>query len=285
MKKIETLVDDIYGLFGSGIEFDKEIAKKFGEVMAESVAAKVPAVHTGGTLRGSNLGKPCFREKWYTVNEHDKHEGFDVATKLKFAYGHVVEELILYLAAEAGHTVEGMQDELRIGSSVLGHRDAVIDGVLVDVKSCAPYTFAKFATHLRPEDDGFGYIAQLQSYLWASQDDPLVTDKDRAAFLAVCKTSGKLCLDFHQKDGKNWGEIADGMHRIVTDTSDIPPRQFPDEADGASGNRKLGFQCGYCGFKNHCWPGLRTFLYSGKPRFLTRVEREPNVPEATTKTT
>lgn len=279
MKTIDTLVDDIYSLFGSGIEFDKEIASRFGELMAKSVAEKVPAVHTGGTLRGSNLGKPCLREKWYVVNEHDKHEGFDQHTKLKFLYGHIVEELVLYLAAEAGHKVEGMQDTLRIGSSVLGHRDAVIDGVLVDVKSCAPYTFQKFSQHLRPEDDGFGYIAQLQSYLWASQDDPLVTDKDRAAFFAVCKTTGKPCMDFHKKDGKDWGKIADMMQARVTDPA-VPPRAFPPEPDGASGNEKLGTQCSYCGFKNHCWPGLRTFLYSGKPRFLTKVEREPNVPEA-----
>lgn len=278
-KTIDTLVDDIYALFASGIEFDKEIAARFGKAMADTVAEKVPAVHEGGTLRGSNLGRECMRQKWYTVNEYDKQEKFDSQTLLKFTYGHVVEELILYLAAEAGHTVEGMQDELKIGEHVLGHRDAVIDGVLVDVKSCAPYTFNKFVNHLQPKDDGFGYIAQLQSYLWASQDDPLVTDKNRAGFLAVCKTTGKLCLDIHEKDGKDWGVEADRQYKIVSDTSDIPPRGFSDEPMGQSGNMKLKFNCGYCGFKKHCWPGLRVFLYSGKPVFLTKVAKEPKVPE------
>ncbi len=51
--------------------------------------------------------------------------------------------------------------------------------------------------------------------------------------------------------------------------------------DGKSGNMKLGTKCSYCKYKNECHPDLRTFLYSGGPRFLTEVVNEPKVLEVT----
>lgn len=55
--------------------------------------------------------------------------------------------------------------------------------------------------------------------------------------------------------------------------------------DGAYGNRKLGVECSYCPFKVDCWQdvndgsGLRKFIYSSGPRWLTVVKKEPNVME------
>jgi hypothetical protein len=277
MKQIDTLVDDIYALFGSQKEFNLEIAKKFGELMSDTVASRVPAVNGGGTLRMSNLGRPCERKLWYEVNTPDEGEPLTPQTRFKFLYGDVLEELVLYLAAEAGHSVEGVQDEMEI-NGIKGHRDAVIDGVLVDVKSASSYSFRKFEKGLKLEDDKFGYITQLQQYLYASQDDPLVTDKNRAAFLVVDKTLGKLCLDIHERDGKDYSEFAEYKRNLVNSPVE-PPRAFQPEPDGMSGNQKLGVNCSYCDFKKKCWPGLRTFLYGNGPRFLTKVVREPNVPE------
>jgi hypothetical protein len=48
-----------------------------------------------------------------------------------------------------------------------------------------------------------------------------------------------------------------------------------DWAEGQSGNRKLSTNCSYCDYKKECWPGLRTFIYSKGPVYLTKVEREP----------
>ena len=280
IKTIDTLIEDIYALFGSGREFNEVLAKKYGELMAEAVTQNVPRLDAGGTLRGSNLGKPCMREKWYTVNKYERHEGFTPATKMKFLYGHILEEVLLYLAAEAGHSVEGQQDTLDIGP-VKGHRDAVIDGVLVDVKSAVPFSFMKFKNHLTEDNDGFGYIGQLQSYLWASQDDPLLIEKNKAAFFVIDKMSGEMCLDFHEKDGKDWGVIAERQQAVVDE--ELPPeRAFPAKPEGASGNMKLGVNCSYCAFKRTCWPGMRTFLYSGnKQTHLVDVQRPPKVPEVT----
>ena len=63
-------------------------------------------------------------------------------------FGDILEELLLFLAKEAGHTVTGQQDTLSI-SGVNGHRDAIIDGRLVDVKSASSYSFRKFKNNVK----------------------------------------------------------------------------------------------------------------------------------------
>lgn len=225
----------------------------------------------------SNVGEHCDRKLWFHVNHYEEGEKLSPEVRFKFLYGDILEETVLYLAKEAGHTVEGEQDTLEI-AGVKGHRDAVIDGVLVDVKSASSYSFQRFSQGLDRANDKFGYISQLQLYLHGSRDDPIVTDKDRAAFLVIDKTLGKICLDIHKKQDINWEQVVERKKALVA-SSTVPGRGYTDVADGASGNRKLDTSCSYCPFKHMCWPGLRTFIYSSGPAFLTRVVREPRVPE------
>ena len=279
-KQIETLVEDIYGLFGSEKEFDSYLMDQFGLVLSQTIASRVAAPNKAGkgTLRMSNLGTPCQRKLWYHCNvDNEEANDLPAYARVKFLYGDILESLLLYLAQEAGHTVEGAQDELEI-DGIKGHRDAVIDGVVVDVKSASTFSFQKFKNHLTKQDDSFGYIPQLMQYLWASQDDPVVKDKDRAAFLVIDKTLGHICLDIHEADGKDYLAFTKETKRTINSET-LPPKEYGDVPDGSSGNRKLGTQCSYCDWKNKCWPGLSTYLYSTGPRYLTKVVREPNVPK------
>ena len=65
MSKIETLVQDIYGLLGS----DKEVSKKDINVLADSLAVHITNAlkkrDTSRGLRASNLGVSCDRKSWY----------------------------------------------------------------------------------------------------------------------------------------------------------------------------------------------------------------------------
>ena len=278
MADIETLVEDIYSLFGSGKELDKYIADEFAKQLSSTVAQRVTAPKGKGTLRMSNLGTACKRKLWYTVNEDpSKSIPLRKETLFKFLYGDILESVVLFLAAEAGHKVEGEQDEMKL-YGIVGHRDAVIDGVLVDVKSASTYSFQKFAEHLTPENDAFGYIPQLMGYLTASQDDPLVQDKDRAAFLAVDKQLGHICLDIHVKDDTDWEKYVEDK-RSAVNSEEIPERFYPTIAEGKSGNTRLGTECSYCDWRKVCWPEMRTFIYSTGPKYLINVEKEPNVAE------
>lgn len=241
--------------------------------MTERLAEKRGTPH----LRLSNLGDKCSRKLWLQQHYPESEEKLSASTRLKFLFGDVIELLVLFLAKLAGHTVEGQQDELEI-AGIRGHRDAVIDGVTVDVKSASSFSFEKFKYHLTPATDSFGYIPQLGSYLQAGQTDPIVRDKDRAGFLVVDKTLGHITLDLHPKQQVNYEELAE-KRKAELALTDMPVRGYSDRPIGASGNRELGIECSYCPVRARCWPGLRSFAYSGGIKHLTVVKREPDVPE------
>lgn len=277
-KTIDTLVEDILSLFQKPHEASSEAVEALGQAIANTVAARLSAPPRAPTLRLSALGKQCERQLWYDINTPEMGEELPPEAKIKFLFGDILEHLLLFLAKEAGHKVEGEQDELSV-HGVVGHRDAIIDGRTVDCKSASTFSFKKFASNGLIGEDPFGYIGQLGSYFTAGLDDPRVTDKENASFLVIDKTLGNICLDTYKFEPttKEW---VDGKREMVA--KNLPPkRAYSDEAEGKSGNRKLGVGCSYCSYKQLCWPGLRTFIYSYGPTYLTWVEREPKVPEAT----
>ena len=282
MAELETLIEDIYGLFNKqeDVVANEEFLDQMGEAMKGAVREALLAQGKRGALRFSALGKPD-RQLWY--DEHlDPAEAEEMQPEayIKFLYGHLIEAMVLFLAKQAGHDVSCEQEQVDV-DGVKGHMDSVIDGVLVDVKSASPFSFKKFsAGELQPEDDAFGYIRQLSGY---------ATVKGLpAAFLAIDKVSGKLCIsplsEYAIKGHPPAPRIEHLRGVLASDTP--PPRCFPEEADGKSGNKKLGLNCSYCKWKFKCWDdanggkGLRKFIYSTGPRFLTNVVREPDVYEA-----
>jgi len=275
-KTLDTLVEDIYELFDptKDHELNEKNLDDFAHNVRDLLQSRFAAARSDrGTLRFSNLGRPD-RQLWYMARE--KGEDFSRKTLFKFLYGDIIEQLLLLLVKEAGHTVTDEQKELEV-DGVLGHIDAVIDGVTVDVKSASPMSYTKFANGSLYENDPFGYIGQISGYA------SVLTPETGGAFLAFDKVHGDICLlKVGPSIANEYGVEARIKHlKQVVKSDDIPDRCYSDELDGKSGNRKLGTQCSYCAFKEPCWPGLRTFLYSGKPRFLTEVVRTPDVPEVT----
>jgi hypothetical protein len=279
MPKIETLIEDIYRLLEKGIlPGDNEAnIEKYGELFKSLLRDRLEPREERRTLRMSNIGKPA-RQLWYEINEPEKGEKLRPETYMKFLYGDVIELLLLFLAESSGHTVEGTQDEQSI-EGVKGHRDGVIDGVLTDVKSASPFSFRKFTEHKLAEDgaDAFGYLDQLGSYLYEGQNDPVITDKSRAAFFIADKVGGHLTLDMWPKSDVDYAAVYRQKIQMVAGPK--PMRCFDDEPEGKSGNRKLGVNCSYCPFKKDCWPGLRAFKYYNGPVFLTKVSVLPKVQE------
>lgn len=274
IKTIDTLVDDINELFTKPVDVSKEDAEALGQEIAQAVVESLGERKDSPSLRMSNLGTPCKRKLWYSVRAPQLGEPLPAHVKFKFLYGHILESLLLFFAKLSGHRVEGRQDELDIGG-VKGHRDAVIDGRTVDVKSATTHSFKKFKEHRLGDDDPFGYLDQINAYRYSAGDE--VTD-DKVSFLAVDKQLGNICLDTYDANDTNYDELVEELQEMIA--QDEPPkRHYKDIEEGQSGNRKLDVNCAYCPFKKTCWPGLRTFIYSNGPTFLTHVEREPKVPE------
>lgn len=283
MADINTLVDDINLVLMNGLDdLPEDRIEEFNAAMGANLRRQFMRDHKPG-LRMSNIGTPCTRKLWYSVNDpdNDRREVLRGDTRIKFMYGDLTEELILLLAELAGHDVIERQAEHEI-NGIKGHSDAVIDGCVVDVKSASTFAFKKFKEHRLLEDDPFGYIPQAMSYLYSYQGHPAVTDQDHVYFLAFDKQLGHICLDKYEKP--DWFSLFPEMYerRKEMIAGDVPQRDFSPVPDGKSGNMKLDTYCSYCDFKHVCHPGLRVFLYSGGPRFLTEVVKEPDVYEQKT---
>lgn len=278
-KTIDTIVDDIYGLFRDKPKFHPERIEAFAKALAEKIQDRMEEEQGKPALRMSQLGAKCDRQLWYKINLPELAEALPPEAKIKFLFGDILEELLLFLAEEAGHTVTGRQKEVNV-KGVPGHIDGFIDGTLTDTKSASSYSFQKFRDHLTWEQDAFGYIDQLGGYGQATEDDPLNENPDQGAFLVIDKTLGKITLDVHPRKNMDYGDLVDRKREMLR-SGLPPPRAFFDQPEGKSGNRKLGIECSYCAFRGTCWPGLRTYYYSKGPVYLTHVEREPKVDEKT----
>ena len=280
MKKIDTLVADIesviYGLGG----WNGTIGSILGNNIAMSANKRFSKPQEPrGYLSLSSIGTPCKRKLWYKVNKPGTGEPLSANLLLRFFYGDMIEELILSMVTASGHSMEGSQDRLTV-HGIRGHRDCVIDGMTVDVKSCSPFAFKKFKDGSLRDNDAFGYISQLSSYVYAGKDDPLVTNKTHGAFLAVDKVSGEICLDVHDftEDLKTKEQEMLAAKDLVA--GDLPTDRIqPVPASKASPNTKLDKSCQFCEYKKICWPNLRMFKYSYGIEYLVHVEKEPKVDE------
>lgn len=279
MKSINTLVEDIYKLVG---DRDAPLPKEFADSVSRDIGIRLEE-HFGrqdgerGTLRLSKMGPQCPCSLWYSVHHPELAEALPPWAKIKYAYGHVLEALAIALAKAAGHSVVGEQDELFL-DGIRGHRDCVIDGCIVDVKSCSSIQFAKYKTGSVAQDDSFGYLDQLDGYILASALDDLVQVKDKGYILAIDKTLGHCCLYEHRVRPISIIERIRKYKEIIR--LDNPPACTCGEvSDGKSGNRRLDTRASYSPYKFACRPDLRVFLYSDGPRYLTHVQRLPDVPE------
>lgn len=283
--KIENLVDDIYKLFDPNIkhEASEENLDEFANNLKDLLRSRLGGrkERDGAVLRFSALGTPD-RKLWYAAHAQDEAQEMSPKTYFKFLYGDVIEALVLFLCKESGHEVTDEQAEVEV-EGVTGHIDAIIDGVVVDVKSASPFGFKKFKDNRVHEDDAFGYIPQISGY------SNVLTPGESPAFLAFDKVSGELCLTRISSSITSQYDPAEKIkHQKEIVARDEPPeRCYEDVPDGKSGNRKLSTPCSYCHFNNKCWAdanggyGLRTFLYSTGPRYLTNVAKEPDVYETT----
>jgi hypothetical protein len=282
MKTIQTLIADIYKKVGSDDGwFDEALAREFSQELGTRLVETIAPRNQVPTLRLSKMGPSCERALWYSIHSPELAEQLPPSAKIKYIYGHILETFVIAMAKAAGHEVTGEQDAVTV-DGITGHRDCVIDGCIVDVKSCSSLAFKKFEdkTIVEEGNDSFGYLDQLDGYLCGSSHDPLVRVKDRAYILAIDKTLGHLCLYEHKLREQSIRDRIK-LYKEIT-ARPLPPRCTCETvAEGKSGNIKLGTRASYSGFKHSCFPALRTFLYAKGPVFLTHVERIPDVPEIT----
>tara|TARA_R110002012_G_scaffold9678_1_gene44436 strand:- start:1301 stop:2164 length:864 start_codon:yes stop_codon:yes gene_type:complete len=281
-KKVDTLVQDIYRTIDEGLDkrtTDKEFLHTFSKSIMESINKFLFEKRDDvKTLRLSQIGRPD-RQLWYDIKSDIESKKIDAKTKIKFLYGEILESLLILLAEASGHEVSEMQKMEEV-DGVKGHKDCRIDGTLVDIKSASSYSFKKFKDGSLITNDPFGYISQISAYAESAGDDS-------AGFVAVDKSTGELA--YMPVESIHMINASDRVKHLknVVKSSSPPPKCYPDEPDGKSGNMKLAIGCVFCGYKEHCWSdanqgrGLRKFKYSTGIRNLTQVHKTPDVEEVT----
>jgi len=283
-KTLDTLVEDIYnkiGVLADGehIDLDEDTIEQFGESMKDILYKwSHPEPRGDATLRMSNIGRKS-RQLWFDMKSEGTPERMPPSLFIKFLYGHLLEEIVIFLIKLSGHTVTDEQKEIKV-SGIKGHMDCVIDGEVVDIKTASGYAFKKFKDGTLAENDMFGYMAQLAGYEEAQ-------GTNKGGFLALNKESGELAL--YRPDEFDKPNIKSKIKNIKAAIKlDNPPSLcYNPIPDGKSGNMQLARECVYCRHKFECHKdsnegkGLRVFKYSNGLRYLTQTPKPPKVIEVT----
>lgn len=278
MKTIETLIKDIQDFVGQSRDgtgwFTGEVAETYSSEVTKRLEHAFGPRQGVPRLRLSQMGPRCPCALWHSIHRPHLAEPLPASAVVKFTYGHLLEALVISWAKAAGHEVTGEQDELTL-DGIVGHRDCIIDGCLVDVKSSSTPSYSKFKEGTIATSDDFGYLDQLDGYLGASLDDPLLKVKDRGYLLAVDKQLGHMCLYEHRfREASIRNRIRE--YKSIVERDESPACTCGTVPDGESGNIKLDVPASYNAFKFVCFPNnLRTFLYANGPRYLTKVVRRP----------
>ena len=277
IKKISTLVEDIHTLIDTGKhKLDTDNLNLFLDTLKYEVTRFLaPYEGERKNLRLSAVGRED-RKLWYEMNDTKKRK-ISPQLRMRFFYGNIVEALLLFLAQESGHVVKDQQKEVKL-EGVKGHIDAIIDDVLVDVKSASDYSFKKFKNGTLFEDDPFGYLGQISSYMEA-------LNLDEGAFLAFNKNTGAITLlEIDELMTINASSRIKHLKKVIKQKT-APDRCYGDEEYGTSGNRVVNNNCNYCEYRVDCWKdanagkGLRTFKYASGYKYFTKIVNEPKVEE------
>lgn len=282
MPEIKTLIPDIYRMIEKkGEWFTDAHAREYADHLSKRLTNHLTEDGGKPRLRLSGMGARCPKALWHSIHTPELAAPLPPWATIKYSFGHTDEALVLTLAKAAGHEVTGEQDHVSV-DDVSGHRDCVIDGHIVDVKSLNSRSFEDFRRKQVDDLDKWGYLSQLDGYMVGSLEDPLVRVKDVAYLFIVDRTLGKMLLYRHELREKHIRERIADYKRIVSLPA-APACTCGVVADGKSGNLCLDTKASYSAYKYCCFPQLRTFLYASGPVYLTHVARKPDVPEVNSK--
>ena len=114
MKKLDTVVEDIYKEVskisdGKTLKVTEKQLDEFAAGMKSAMKHWLtPREVKKPYLRMSNIGRPE-RQLWYDMKLDPKENIIDASTQIKFLYGHLLEEVVLFLVNLSGHKITDQQ--------------------------------------------------------------------------------------------------------------------------------------------------------------------------------
>jgi hypothetical protein len=285
------MTKDFRGLIGDIYEFlenpESELSEDGLHEFLSNVEATIRDAFTRNKrsqkekkLVASNIGLPR-RRLWYALRTPAaERPQLSAQNRMVFLYGSLIENLVLLLAKETGHSVTEEQKRIEV-NGVSGKKDCRIDGTVVDVKSASSFSFKKFANgdFLLGNDqnsDPFGYKYQLGLYMEDAQDQEgafLVINKENGEMTSVILDRAFDIPDVHKK-------IEQARIDVEHDTPPLD-KCYPEVPRGKSGNMTLHRLCTFCEFKHACWAdsndgnGLIEHQYADGKAYFTKLVKEP----------
>lgn len=235
-------------------------------------------------IRMSGLGRPLCQQM---LDRDGVTEEMEYNAVFRFMFGDLTEAALMLVMREAGvHIVDSqVACELEIaGHKVKGTLDVIIrdeSGVdrVWDIKSASDWAFKnKYRGGYEKllEEDPFGYI--MQGFLYAeSMGMPF------GGWLVVNKSSGEILEvpvpEWHQTDKAKYLKDAERRVRILLNKKSPFVKFTPEDEtyrrDGEiikTGNKVLPRNCGFCGYRSHCWP--KAILHD---RVISKAKNPPRV--------
>jgi hypothetical protein len=246
------------GAPGMSEEIIQEAGERFKEVLRRTFNETRP---DNFRISMSNFGRPSCQLSM----ERDKapREKQTYAFRMKMLIGDLTELAMRAIIKGSGIVIEQSNQKVKLELGPLkiaGEYDDKIAGAIYDIKSSSSYGYrnkwAKGFDTVEAEDT-FGYCSQLFGYAQA--------DNARAGgWFVVNKETGEIMLceakDTPAIRKKHLDKGEQNVYDVIN--PDRPfTRCFTDEPEKfrkvPTGNRILGFACGFCDFKFSCWPGLK----------------------------
>ena len=112
---ISQLIPDIYDRMTATKKVSKDNLDALLEGIRNAVIKQMEEERGGSgekTLRMSSIGKPD-RKIWMEIRGPKIKKSYSGATLIKFLYGSIIEELVIFLAREAGHKVDNLQKKTK----------------------------------------------------------------------------------------------------------------------------------------------------------------------------
>jgi len=260
------------------------LVEEFKEMCGHALERQFSRKQDGPKIRMSGVGKPMCQQQMSMRD--DVVEDVDYTLVMKFLFGDIIEAIAVTVMKAAGINIEDEQKavELDIGNTTLkGTYDVKIDGKVYDIKSASPGAFSmKFSANRGynniKSDDVFGYVQQ--GYLYSE-----AADCEFGGWIAINKATGEwavckapLLQDEDRKEAleKSHNNIVEVLSnkkfkKSFSDTEEVYKDRKTKELK-KTGNRLMHKNCGYCGYKEHCWPKAVI-----KPKAISRAENKPRV--------
>ena len=250
---------------GKGVEMPPLLIEEFKEACGNALEKQFSSRDNDYRIRMSGIGRPLCQQK--LDKDPDVHSENDYTLIMKFLLGDLIEAVAIEVMKASGVEIQAEQKGVELdiaGMTMNGTYDVKINDKIYDIKSTSPAAFSsKFGANggyaLVKENDPFGYLTQGYLYSEASESD-------FGGWIAINKSTGEWAVceapDVQDEDKKQaLGSAEKSIKNILADKpfarefEDVPETYKDiDKSIKPTGNRLLGKDCSFCGYKKHCWP-------------------------------